>query len=93
MTFPFDVKEMEVGSYRDAGSKQTKKAVQIENTSESPIPVSTLGVSWDSLQVEFPTINQDLWKYYKNSSLVLQILVTYEDQAKRQITGIQREVF
>lgn len=93
MSFPFDVKEMEKGNFRDAGDRKTKRAVEIENSPSSPIPVSTLGVSWDSLQVQFPANNQDLWKYYKNSTQVLEILVTYEDSTKRQIVGIQREVF
>lgn len=95
MTFPFDVKEMEVGSFRDAAdgsNRLTKKAVQVENSASSAIPVTTLGVVWDSLQVEFPSETQDKWKYYKNGNQVLEILVTYESNAKKQIVSILREV-
>lgn len=41
MTFPFDVKEMENGNFRDASGvapRKTKRAVEIENSPANPIP-------------------------------------------------------
>lgn len=41
MTFPFDVKEMENGNFRDAsstGPRLTKRAVEVENDASNPIP-------------------------------------------------------
>jgi hypothetical protein len=40
MPFPFDVKEMEFKNFRDAGNGKTKRAVEIENSSQNPVPVS-----------------------------------------------------
>lgn len=45
MTFPFDVREMEYGNFRDAsdvGDRLTKRAVEIENDESNPIPVSPI---------------------------------------------------
>jgi hypothetical protein len=42
MSFPFDVKEMENGNFRDAsdkGNRLTKRAVEIENNASNPVPV------------------------------------------------------
>jgi hypothetical protein len=42
MTFPFDVKEMENGNFRDASNvapRKTKRAVEVENDPSNPVPV------------------------------------------------------
>lgn len=42
MTFPFDVREMENGNFRDAsniGDRLTKRAVEVENQETNPVPV------------------------------------------------------
>jgi len=91
MPFPFDVKEMEAKNFRDAGNGKTSRGVSVENKTENSIPVSTLGKVWDSLQISFPSNNQDFFQYYYKGELVLNILVTYENQSKKQIISIEKE--
>lgn len=93
MPFPFDVKEMEAKNFRDAGNGKTSRGVSVENKAENSVPVSTLGKIWDTLQVTFPSTNQDLFSYFYNNNLVVKILVTYENQSKKQIIEINKEVF
>lgn len=93
MPFPYDSKEMEYKNFRDAGNGKTKRAVEIENNQENAIPVTTLGVVWDSLQVSFPSSNQELFQYYKENNPVLEVLVTYQNPNKKQIISLTRKVF
>lgn len=93
MTFPFDVKEMENGSYRDASSfaaRKTKIAVKIENSSNEPVLVETAGIDWDLIETTFPSDITDLFTYKKNSITIQTVLVTYENHTKKVITSIAK---
>ena len=96
MSFPFDIKEMESGSYRDASNvapRKTRVATQLENSSSNPIPVTTTGVKWDNLKVSFPTENQDKFEYFYQGNLVLEFLVTYVNNTKKDILEITKAVY
>jgi len=54
--------------------------------------VNSLGVEWNSLQVVFPQENQDLFKYSLNGDPVLEVLVTYSGNNKKQIIAINRTI-
>jgi len=93
MTFPFDAKEMENGSYRDASgfaTRKTKIAVKIENSSSEPILVEASGVDWDLIETTFPSIITDLFTYKKNSITVQTVLVTYANSSKKVIISISK---
>lgn len=95
MTFPFDAREMENGSYRDAsdvGERKTKKAVQVENSPQEPVVVTTT-VMWDKLQVSFPSANQEIYTYKKNSVTVMTVVITYENDSKKTIVDIDKTIF
>jgi hypothetical protein len=95
MTLPKTNESREYKKFRESQKKPgfTSVAVDIENKNENAIPVTTLGVVWNSLQVVFPQSNQDLFKYFYDNNLVLEVLVTYENQSKKQIIAIDKEVF
>jgi hypothetical protein len=81
-----NTKDREFDKFRSSENGKSKVAVEIENKAQ--VPVSTLGVVWDSLNVSFPSTNQDQFNYLLDGELVLSVLVTYEDQSKKQITSI-----
>lgn len=96
MTFPFDTKEMENGSYRDASgfaTRKTKIAVKIENSSSEPILVETAGIDWDLIETTFPSSSTELFTYKKNSITVQTVLVTYQNSSKNIITSISKTRF
>ena len=47
-------------------------------------------VSWDEIATTFPTENQELYTYKKNSVAVQETLVTYVDATRKQIISIQK---
>jgi hypothetical protein len=81
-------KDREYDKFRPAEDGQSKVAVEVENSQQ--IPVSTLGVKWDSLNVTFPQENQDQFNYSYQGELVLTILITYENASKKQIIDITK---
>ena len=48
---------------------------------------------WDDFITSFPATNKELHTYKKNSVTVQEILVTYENAQKKQITRIQKTRF
>jgi hypothetical protein len=73
------------------GSNYTAQEVVVSN--KQSIPVTTLGVIWDTLQVTFPQQNVDLFTYINDGNIVLTVLVTYSSNNKKEIIGIQKEFF
>jgi hypothetical protein len=81
-------KDREFDKFRPAEDGKSKVAVEVENTEQ--LPVTTLGVKWDSLNVSFPSDNQDLFNYLYQGEQVLSVLITYENASKKQITAIEK---
>lgn len=91
MALPNNISDRELKKFR-GNSESVKVATQIENESSSPVPVTTLGIVWDSIQVTFPANNQDLFTYSYQSQPVLTVLVTYDGASKKQIISLVKEV-
>lgn len=94
--FPYDVKEMTSGAFRDAsksGDKKTSVATIIENKSSQSIPVTTLGVIWDKLEVTFLSDSIDKFSYSYQNELKLDVIVTYQNASKNEIIRVEREFY
>jgi hypothetical protein len=51
---------------------------------------SNVEVSWDEIATTFPSENQELYTYKKNSVAVQETLVTYADTTRKQIVSVQK---
>jgi hypothetical protein len=80
-------------SFVESPVRANKTAQEVVVSNTQSIPVTTLGVVWDKLEVTFPQENQDLFTYILQSSTVLTVLVTYANNSKKQIIGIDKEFF
>jgi len=78
--------DREFAKFRDGKSGD---AVAITFDGES-IPVDTAGVEWDEISTTFPSSNQELYTYKKNSNTVQTVLVTYQNDSKKIIVHMQR---
>lgn len=78
--------DREFAKFRDGKSGD---AVAITFDGES-IPVDTAGVEWDEILTTFPSSNQELYTYKKNSNTVQTVLVTYQNDSKKIIVHMQR---
>lgn len=81
--------DREYAKFRDG---KNGDAVAVTFDGES-IPVETSGVEWDEVITTFPSANQDLFTYKKNSVVVQTVLVTYQNDTKKVIVYMQKEKF
>jgi hypothetical protein len=61
-----------------------KKIIEVKSISD---------ILWDKIETTFPENNQDLFSYFKNSVLVMTVLVTYSSSSKKDIILIEKQVF
>jgi hypothetical protein len=83
------IQDREFAKFRDG---ETGDAVAVTFDGEA-IPVETGGVIWDEIVTTFPAANQDLFTYKKESQIVQTVLVTYENDSKKIIVGINKTRF
>lgn len=81
--------DREFAKFRD-GVGGDAVAVTLDGESVS---VDTAGVDWDEIITTFPSSNQELFTYKKNSVTVQTVLITYQNDSKKVITHMQREKF
>lgn len=68
-----------------------KIEVRVGNESTNPL-ITSESVFWDKLTKTEPSLVQDLWVYRKAGNIVMQVLVTYQNSAKKNIIDIQKTV-
>lgn len=87
MAFPYDVKEMENNSYREASSdpKKTKVAVTLEGDTGL-----LQGVSYDDIQATFPSSTVTNYNYYLSAVLQATLEVTFTDAAHSDVLRVRR---
>lgn len=68
-----------------------KIEVRVGNESTNPL-ITTDSVFWDKLTKTEPSLTQDLWTYRRGGTIVMQVLVTYQNSAKNNIIDIQKTV-
>jgi hypothetical protein len=85
------LKDNEANKFRIG--KDGKPAIGITVEQSDPIPVQTAGVEWDEIITTFPTTNQDLFTYKRNTNIVQTVLVTYESSSKKTILHVLKTRF
>jgi hypothetical protein len=96
MSIPNNTKDREHRAFVESpsrGTPNTAKEVFVGNQENNPIPMFNKNeIAWDEINVSFPSNNQELFIYSKNSLSVLSVLVTYSNSNKKQIINIVKTI-
>lgn len=76
------VKDNEANKFRESGTL-SKVAVTVEDG-------LLAGVTYNKIQVEYPTASTELYKYYNGASLEGQVLLTYTSATKADLLSAER---
>jgi hypothetical protein len=77
--------DREYTKFREAGNGQTKVAVGLEGDTGL-----LEGVSYDDIQVTYPSSSTERYAYFLSSTLQATIEVTYSDSTKEVLTRVRR---
>lgn len=80
------VQDREFDKFRPADNDKSKIAVTTD--SDDPLKVDISGISWDSILVSFPQLDQEVYTYSLNLVTVQTVTVTYTDSTKKFIQSI-----
>lgn len=89
----FDPDDLEssdnVGSYlRSSDGTQITHTVQ---DNKAALDVKNLDtVLWDKIETTFPDSTSDLFSYYKDTVLVMTVLVVYDSSSKKNILTVEK---
>jgi len=84
-----NLNDREFDKFREAANGKTSVSV----SADSALPIESAGVDWDEIITTFPSVQQELYTYKKNSVTVQTVLVTYQNGDKKTITNMIRTRF
>ena len=80
-----NVKDREFDKFRSSSNNLAKVAVTLEGDTGL-----VEGISYDDIQVTYPTNETEVYSYYKSAVLQAQIEVTYTNISKLELSRVRR---
>jgi len=79
------IRDREFDKFRGSANDLSKVAVSIEGDTGL-----IEGISYDDIQVTYPTNETEVYSYYKSTVLQAQIEVTYTNISKLELSRVRR---
>ena len=86
-----DIREREQDKFRPAAGDKSKVAVTLEQ--DSPIPVVTDEVKWDTFEVSRPNSVTEVYDFFLGATLVQKVTLVYTSSSKKDLASGEKVTY